>query len=87
LRFHSQQPETDRRRDRRATRVASNSRSADKFDVKIITTEDHPFFAEYEGKTYLRDGVKRVWLNDDLQSFTRYDLPPTELMAAATAPV
>ena len=55
--------------------------------MKIITTEDHPFFAEYEGKTYLRDGVKRVWLNDDLQSFTRYDLPPTELMAAATAPV
>ena len=57
-----------------------NSRSADKFDVKIITTEDHPFFAEYEGKTYLRDGVKRVWLNDDLQSFTPLRFMPPELM-------
>jgi len=57
-----------------------NSRNADKFDVKIITTDDHPFFAEYEGKTYLRDGVKRVWLNDDLQSFTPLRFMPPELM-------
>ena len=64
----------------RNTRLRRNSRSADKFDVKIITTEDHPFFAEYEGKTYLRDGVKRVWLNDDLQSFTPLRFMPPELM-------
>ena len=57
-----------------------NSRNADKFDVKIIDTRDHPFFAEYEGKTYLRDGVERVWLNDDLQSFTPLRFMPPELM-------
>jgi hypothetical protein len=57
-----------------------NSRHADKFDVRIIATEDYPFFAEYEGKPYLRGGVKRTWLNDDLQSFTPLRFMPPELM-------
>ena len=57
-----------------------NSRNADKFDVKIITTANHPFFAEYEGRMYLRDGVKQAWLNDDLQSFTPLRFIPPELM-------
>ena len=57
-----------------------NSRTPDKFDVKIIATDEHPFFLEYEGKMYLRDGVKRVWLNDDLQSFTPLRFMPPELM-------
>jgi len=57
-----------------------NSRNADKFDVKVISTEDHPFLKEFEGKEYLRDGVKRVWLNDDLQSFTPLRFMPPELM-------
>jgi hypothetical protein len=57
-----------------------NSRNADKFDVRIISTEDHRFLKEYEGKEYLRDGVKRVWLNDDLQSFTPLRFMPPELM-------
>ena len=57
-----------------------NSRNADKFDVKIITTQDHPFFAEHEGKPYLRDGARRLWMNDDLQSFTPLRFMPPQLM-------
>jgi hypothetical protein len=30
--------------------------------------------------TYLRDGMKRKWLNNDLQSFTRLRFMPPELM-------
>ncbi len=33
-----------------------------------------------EGQSYLRDGVKRVWLNDDLQSFTPTRFMPPALM-------
>jgi len=33
-----------------------------------------------EGRFYLRDGVKRPWLNDDLQSFTPLRFMPPELM-------
>ena len=46
-----------------------NSAHADQFDIKIMDTRDYPFFAAREGQLYLRDGVKRTWLNDDLQSF------------------
>lgn len=57
-----------------------NSRNNDKFDVRIIHTEDYPYFREREGQLYLRDGVKRVWLYDDLQSFTPTRFMPPELM-------
>ena len=57
-----------------------NSRHADKFDVKIIQTRDYPFLQAREGQMYLRDGVKRPWLNDDLQSFTLLRFMPPELM-------
>ncbi len=57
-----------------------NSAHSDKFDVRIISTTDYPMFAEQEGKLYLRDGVKRVWLNNDLQSFTPLRFMPPELM-------
>ncbi len=57
-----------------------NSRHNDKFDVRIINTKDYPFFREREGQLYLRDGVKRTWLNDDLQSFTPTRFMPPELM-------
>ncbi len=57
-----------------------NSPNRDKFDVRIINTVDYPFLREHEGKLYLRDGVKRVWLNDDLQSFTPLRFMPPELM-------
>ncbi|GIX29883.1 MAG: hypothetical protein KatS3mg124_0355 [Porticoccaceae bacterium] len=56
------------------------SRHNDAFDVTIMHTRDYPFFAAREGQLYLRDGVKRVWLNDDLQSFTPTRFLPPELM-------
>ena len=56
------------------------SRNNDKFDVQIMDSRDYPFFAEHEGQEYLRDGVKRVWLNDDLQSFTPTRFMPPKLM-------
>ena len=57
-----------------------NSNNNDKFDVRIIRHEDYPFFREHEGRLYLRDGVKRPWFNDDLQSFTPLRFMPPELM-------
>jgi len=57
-----------------------NSLNADKFDVRIIHTRDHPWMGEYEGRKYMRDGVEWVWLNDDLQSFTPLRFMPPELM-------
>ncbi|UCG72956.1 MAG: hypothetical protein JSV45_00785 [Chromatiales bacterium] len=57
-----------------------NSRHADQFDVRVIHTKDHPFLAEREGQLYLRDGDKRPWVNDDLQSFTPLRFMPPELM-------
>jgi hypothetical protein len=57
-----------------------NSPNADKFDVRIIQTRDYPFLQAREGQMYLRDGVKRPWLNDDLQSFTLLRFMPPELM-------
>ena len=56
------------------------SRHNDKFDVQIIHTKDYPFLREREGQEYLRDGVKRTWLYDDLQSFTPLRFMPPELM-------
>ncbi len=57
-----------------------NSADPDAFDVHIIHREDFPFFDEHEGKEYLRSGIKRVWRNDDLQSFTLTRFMPPELM-------
>ena len=56
------------------------SRHTDRFDVRTINTIDHPFLAQHEGRQYLRDGAMRVWLNDDLQSFTPLRFMPPELM-------
>ena len=57
-----------------------NSKNSDKFDTQIIHTNDYPFLKVREGQEYLRDGVKRNWLNDDLQSFTPLRFLPPELM-------
>ena len=54
--------------------------SNDKFDVRILDSRDYPMFAAREGQLYLRDGVKRTWLNDDLQSFTPTRFMPPGLM-------
>ena len=57
-----------------------NSRQPDKFEVKIIRHEDYPFFAAREGQAFLRGNEKRIWLNEDLQSFTPLRFMPPELM-------
>ena len=57
-----------------------NSRNADRFEVRILSTDDHPFLAAREGQEFLRDGGKRVWRMDDLQSFTPLRFMPPEAM-------
>ncbi len=57
-----------------------NSANNDRFDVRIIEIRDYPFMHAREGELYLRDGEKRPWLNDDLQSFTPLRFMPPELM-------
>ncbi len=57
-----------------------NSRNPDGFDVKIIRTDDHAFLRAREGQPYLRDGVKRPWSMNELQSFTPLRFMPPELM-------
>ena len=60
--------------------VTRNSRHSDRFAVEIIQVKDHPFLAAREGQEFLRGGGKRVWLNDDLQSFTPLRFMPPEIM-------
>jgi hypothetical protein len=56
------------------------SKKPDEFEVQIIDTNDHGFLRAQEGRPYLRDGVKRIWRYDDLQSFTPLRFMPPELM-------
>ncbi len=58
-----------------------NSAHADEFDVRFIEAGKQDFMLEREGQLFLRDGDKRPWLNDDLQSFTPLRFMPPELMA------
>jgi hypothetical protein len=57
-----------------------NSKNADKFDIRIIHTADHDFLRDRDGQHYLRDGARRLWLYEDLQSFTPLRFMPPELM-------
>jgi len=57
-----------------------NSANADRFDVRFIQARDQAFMLEREGQLYLRDGERRPWLNDDLQSLTPLRFMPPELM-------
>jgi hypothetical protein len=57
-----------------------NSAHADKFDIEVIDTRDVPFLAAKEGQNYLRGGLERQWLMEDLQSFTPLRFMPPELM-------
>jgi hypothetical protein len=52
----------------------------DKFDVRIMNYDDIPVFREREGDTFLRGGGKRIWVRDDLQSFTPSRFLPPQLM-------
>ena len=60
--------------------VRRQSRHNEKFDVCLIKHADHPFLHEKEGQSFLRDGVERIWHNEDLQSFTPLRFMPPELM-------
>ena len=60
--------------------LTRNSQNADRFEVRIIDTKDHAFLRARDGQYYLRDGAKRLWLYDDLQSFTPLRFMPPELM-------
>jgi hypothetical protein len=57
-----------------------NSAHADDFDVTIMRQEDYPFFQDREGQSFMRNGVKRIWRNSDLQSFTLVRFLPPQLM-------
>jgi hypothetical protein len=57
-----------------------NSAHADKFDVSVMLKEDFPYFQQREGQSYMRHGSKRLWLNEDLQSFTITRFLPPSLM-------
>ena len=56
------------------------SRHNEKFDVCLIKHADYPFLHAKEGQSFLRDGVERIWHNEDLQSFTPLRFMPPELM-------
>ena len=56
------------------------SENNDKFDIRFIETQDHPFLAAKEGEEFLRNGVNRAWHMNDLQSFTPLRFMPPELM-------
>jgi hypothetical protein len=53
---------------------------ASAFEVRLIETARYDWMKAYEGRLYLRDGLKRQWLNEDLQSFTVLRFAPPELM-------
>ena len=57
-----------------------NSRQPDRFEVRVIHSDDHPFLKAREGQSFLREGRTRIWRYDDLQSFTPLRFMPPELM-------
>jgi hypothetical protein len=57
-----------------------NSRTPESFDVKLIKLEDYPWYGEYQGRKYLREGRETVWDMDDLQTFTTLRFMPPELV-------
>ena len=57
-----------------------NSPHHDKFDIRIMEYKDYPFMSARDGDLYLRDGGKRPWASNDLQSFTPTRFLPPELM-------
>ncbi len=61
--------------------IRRHSAHNDAFEVRLIDTRDHPFLQAREGQPYLRDGQRRPWLSDDLQSFTPLRFLPPQLMA------
>ena len=60
--------------------LTRNSARAEDFDIRFIEAGKQDFMLEREGELFLRDGEKRPWLNDDLQSFTPLRFMPPQLM-------
>jgi hypothetical protein len=50
------------------------------FDLRLVEAKDHRLLLAHEGRRYLRDGLPRTWINDDLQSFTVLRFAPPEIM-------
>lgn len=57
-----------------------NSRHNERFSVRTMDYDDIPVFRAREGQLFLRAGGKRVWVRDDLQSFTPSRFLPPQLM-------
>jgi len=57
-----------------------NSNHNDRFDVRIMNYDDFPVLRNREGDKFLRGGERRIWVRDDLQSFTPSRFMPPELM-------
>jgi hypothetical protein len=60
--------------------IRRQSKHNDEFDLCLIEHADYPFLREMEGESFLRDGVQRIWHNEDLQSFTPLRFMPPQLM-------
>lgn len=58
-----------------AVRVQSPS-----VDVELIELDEAPALTRRHGDVYLRQGVRSVWRNDELQSFTPLRFRPPELL-------
>ena len=57
-----------------------NSNNNEKFDIRIMDYDDIPVFHQHEGEKFLRGGGKRLWVRDDLQSFSPSRFLPPQLM-------
>lgn len=57
-----------------------HSGNNDKFDIRIMNYDDITVFRQREGEKFLRGGGKRLWVRDDLQSFTPSRFLPPQLM-------
>jgi hypothetical protein len=65
---------TTNRRQSLAARVVAhsvrrNTKQPGAFDVRTVHQDDHPFLHGHDGRTYLRDGGRWTWLDDDTQTF------------------
>jgi hypothetical protein len=50
------------------------------FEVRILRLEEWPALYNRDGQLYLREGEKRAWRTEDLQSFTPLRFLPPQLM-------
>lgn len=55
-------------------------RRARSFEIEILKLQDFPQLYSRQGQSYLRNGKKTVWDNEDLQSFTLLRFLPPQLM-------